>query len=90
MLLWDDQDYPGCEASCCTSMMPWFVKTLIEIVNDVIELSTHGFNDHQTHVNGTPLDLVKAYILLVTVYTESSFTIWHIVTVHISINNIWV
>ena len=61
--LWDGQDCPGHEATCCTSpKMPWFVKTLNETVNDDIELSTCGDNDHEISLRGTPLDLVELYI----------------------------
>ena len=62
-LLWDGQDCPGDEASCCTSpKMPWFIKTLNEIVSDYIELIMCGYNYHQIQFNGTPLDLVELYI----------------------------
>ena len=58
--LWDGQDCPGHEATCCTSpKMPWFVKTLNETVNDDIELSTCGDNDHEISLRGNPLDLVE-------------------------------
>ena len=61
--LWNGQDCPGREATCCISpKMPWFVKTLNETANDNIDLITCGFNDHQIHFNGTPLDLVELYI----------------------------
>ena len=61
--LWDGQDCPGNEATCCTSpKMPWFVKMLNETVNDDIELSTCGLNNHQVTVFGTPFDLIELYI----------------------------
>ena len=61
--LWDGEDCPGYEATCCTSpKMPWFVKTLNETVNDDIELSICGDNDCQISVLGTPIDLVEFYI----------------------------
>ena len=61
--LWDGQDCPGIEATCCTSpKMPWFVKMLDETVSDDIELITCGYNNGQIQVHGTPLDLVELYI----------------------------
>ena len=61
--LWDGQDCPGNEATCCTSpKMPWFVKTLNEAVNDDIELSICGENNRQISAYGTPFDLVELYI----------------------------
>ena len=61
--LWDGQDCPGNEATCCTfPKMPWFVKTLNETVNDDIELSTCGLNNHHVTVFDTPFDLVELYI----------------------------
>ena len=61
--LWDGQDCPEREATCCTSpKMPWFVKTLSDTVNDDIELSICGTNNGQITVWGTPLDLVELYI----------------------------
>ena len=61
--LWDGEDCPGRETTCCTSpKMPWFVKTLNETVNNDIELRSCGFNYHQISVWGTPLDLVELYI----------------------------
>ena len=61
--LWDGQDCPGLEATCCTSAkMPWFVKTLNETVNDDIELSTCGDSNGQSVGLGNPLDLVELYI----------------------------
>ena len=61
--LWDGQDCPGNEATCCTSpKMPWFVKTLNETVNDDIELSICGEKNGQISVWGTTLDLVELYI----------------------------
>ena len=61
--LWDGEDCPGREATCCTSpKMPWFVKTLNETVNDDIELSVCGYNFDQYSIHGTSLDLVELYI----------------------------
>ena len=62
--LWDGQDCPGLEATCCTSSkMPWFVKTLDETVSEDIELSTCGYNYYYlTYAKGTPLDLIELYI----------------------------
>ena len=60
--LWDGQECPGREATCCTSpKMPWFVKTLNETVNDDIELSICGYSD-DSYIAGTPIDLVELYI----------------------------
>ena len=57
--LWDGQDCPGIEATCCTSpKMPWFIKTLNETTNDDIELNVCG----GTVYGGTPFDLVEFYI----------------------------
>ena len=42
-LLWNDQDCPGLEATCCMpSKMPWFMKVLNETVSEDIELTTCG------------------------------------------------
>ena len=65
--LWDGQNCPGHEATCCTSpKMPWFVKMLNETVNDDIELNVCGggcnFNCYWLSVYGTPIDLVELYI----------------------------
>ena len=61
--LWDGQDCPGRETTCCTSpKMPWFVKTLNETVSDDIELSTCGYINNHIYMRGTPLDLVELYI----------------------------
>ena len=61
--LWDGQDCPEREATCCTSpKMPRFVKTVNETVSDDIDLSICGGNDRQITVWGTPLDLVELYI----------------------------
>ena len=61
--LWDGEDCPGDEATCCTSpKMPWFVKTLNERVSDNIELSVCGSSDNVSEVWGTPIDLVEVYI----------------------------
>ena len=63
--LWDGQDCPGREATCCASpKMPWFIKTLNETTNDDIELNVCGsfrYNDF-TASGGTPFDLVEFYI----------------------------
>ena len=59
--LWDGQDCPGDETTCCTSpKMPWFIKTLNETTNDDIELNICGFDYYD--VGGTPFDLVEFYI----------------------------
>ena len=62
--LWDGQDCPGDEATCCTSpKMPWFMKTLNETSNDDIELNVCG--QHQDYYfvgGGTPFDLIEFYI----------------------------
>ena len=59
--LWDGQNCPGREATCCTSpKLPWFVRTLNETVNDDIELITCGRNS--IHIYGSPLDIVEVYI----------------------------
>ena len=61
--LWDGKDCPGNEANCCTSpKLPWFVKTLNEIVNDNIELVMCGNNGGPSYIGGTPIDLVELYI----------------------------
>ena len=61
--LWDGQDCPGHEATCCTSpKMPWFVKTLNEKVNDNIELIACGLDFGGNYFGGTPFDLVELYI----------------------------
>ena len=62
--LWDGQDCPGREATCCTSTkMPWFMKTLNETTNDDIELNACGSHyDYFTAGGGTPFDLVEFYI----------------------------
>ena len=61
--LWDGQDCPGHEATCCTSpKMPWFVKMLNERVNDDIELNSCGTNNRLDSTFGTPFDLVELYI----------------------------
>ena len=62
--LWDGQDCPGDEATCCTSSkMPWFIKTLNETANDDIELNVCGDDDYYfSIVHGTPFDLVEFYI----------------------------
>ena len=63
-LLWDGQDCPGLESTCCTSSkMPWFVKTLNETVSEDIELTICGWNyNYLTYVEGTPLDLIELYV----------------------------
>ena len=61
--LWDGQDCPGDEATCCTSSkMPWFIKTLNETANDDIELNVCGYDYASSTVGGTPFDLVEFYI----------------------------
>ena len=61
--LWDGQDCPGRETTCCTSpKMPWFVKTLNETANDDIELNVCGYDYGYSHVGGTSFDLVEFYI----------------------------
>ena len=61
--LWDGEDCPGDEATCCTSpKMPWFVKALNETVNDDIELSVCGGGIVFSTVWGTTIDLVELYI----------------------------
>ena len=61
--LWDGQDCPGDEATCCTSSkMPWFIKTLNETANDDIELNVCGYDYRYSTVGGTPFDLVEFYI----------------------------
>ena len=65
--LWDGEDCPGHETTCCTSpKMPWFVKTLNETVNDDIELNVCGsgctYNCYWFSVYGTAIDLIELYI----------------------------
>ena len=62
--LWDGQDCPGREATCCASpKMPWFIKTLNETTNDDIELNVCGQHHYYfTASGGTPFDLVEFYI----------------------------
>ena len=61
--LWDGEDCPGDEATCCTSpKLPWFVKMLNETVNDNIELSVCGSGKVSSYVWGTTIDLVELYI----------------------------
>ena len=61
--LWDGKDCPGREANCCTSpKLPWFVKTLNEIVSDNIELVACGYNGGPSYIAGAPIDLVELYI----------------------------
>ena len=61
--LWDGQDCPGREATCCTSpKMAWFIKTLNETVNDDIELIACGYDQGFIYFGGTPFDLVELYI----------------------------
>ena len=61
--LWDGQDCPGREATCCTSpKMPWFIKTLNETSNDNIELNVCGHKYGSTDTSGTPFDLIELYI----------------------------
>ena len=61
--LWDGQDCPGREATCCTSpKMPWFMKTLNETANDDIELNVCGHQFRSLDTSGTPFDLVELYI----------------------------
>ena len=66
--LWDGEDCPEHEATCCISpKMPWFVKTLYETVNDDIELSVCGSGCNYCEnlifgAYGTPIDLVELYI----------------------------
>ena len=56
--LWDGQECPGLEATCCmSSKMPWFVKTLNETVSEDIELITCGWNhNYLTYGESIPLD----------------------------------
>ena len=62
-LLWDGEDCPEDEATCCTSpKMPWFVKMLNETVNDNIELSACGSGIVFSNVWSTPIDLIELYI----------------------------
>ena len=62
--LWDGQDCPGLEDTCCmSSKMPWFVKILNETVSEDIELTTCGRNYHYlAYIYGTPLVLIELYI----------------------------
>ena len=61
--LWDGEDCPGCEATCCTSpKMPWFLKTLNETVIYNIELSVCGSGIVNSNVWGTLIDLIELYI----------------------------
>ena len=65
--LWDGQDCPGREATCCTSpKMPWFIKILNETSNDDIELNVCGSHYDNgygfTASGGTPFDLIEFYI----------------------------
>ena len=63
--LWDGQNCPGDEATCCTSpKMPWFIKTLNETSNDDIELNVCGYHytSDYTLIGGTPFDLIELYI----------------------------
>ena len=61
--LWDGQDCPEREATCCTfPKMPWFVKILNGRVSDNIELISCGTNNRQDVVSGIPFDLVELYI----------------------------
>ena len=62
--LWDGQNCPGREATCCTSpKIPWFIKILNETSNDDIELNVCGHHDSIFSLSGgTPFDLVEFYI----------------------------
>ena len=57
--LWDGQQCPGNEASCCTKPnMPWFNTTLPQHTSDYIELRLCA---NQASA-GTPLELIEIYI----------------------------
>ena len=60
-ILWDGQNCPGIEATCCTSpKMPWFLKTLSNFVTDNIEVrlcSSQGYPDE-----ATPIDIIELLV----------------------------
>ena len=58
--LWDGQQCPGEEASCCTHPnMPWFNKTLSETTTEDIQVKL--CQDHSTRY--TLLDLIELFII---------------------------
>ena len=60
-ILWDGQNCPGIEATCCTSpKMPWFLKTLTNLITDNIEVrlcTSQGYPDE-----ATPIDIIELFV----------------------------
>ena len=60
-ILWDGQNCPGIEATCCTSLkMLWFLKTLTNLITDNIEVrlcTSQGYPDE-----ATPIDIIELFV----------------------------
>ena len=59
--LWDGQQCPGVEASCCSRPeMPWFSKKLNETATEDIELRLCG--DQPATAEATPLEVIELFV----------------------------
>ena len=53
-ILCDGQNCPGIEATCCTSLKPWLLKTLTNLITDNIEVrlcTSQGYPDEATPID---------------------------------------